>query len=182
MRGVRPGRSRSRIAAVALAGATILSLSGCWWVQEDFDSLDSLDSPVFGLRISPTYCTGLWHMPNTNFAGSLSWGLYATLIETDDGSDLPELGDARISVDGLPGARASIDASGVLVGVLPLTEFGSYPITGLVVILPDGTEYPFTLSYDFEVGANASDIACEGDEADAKAIRGGILTSPLVDF
>jgi hypothetical protein len=164
--------------AVALAGATVVSLSGCW------TDMPQIDPPVLELelRTSPTYCTGLWHMPNRNFAGSLSWALYATLVETEDGSDLPDLSEARITVDGVPTAQASIDGDGVLVGVLPLMEFGSYPISGLGVSLPDGTEYSFPVSYDLEVGAEGADVSCEGDDADAETIQNGILLSPLVEF
>lgn len=146
--------------------------------------MPEIDPPVLELELRPssTYCTGLWHMPNSKFPQSLTWGLYATLVETEDGSELPELTTAKISVEALEAALASVDDDGVIVGVLPMTARGDYLISGVVVGLKDGPEYPLSVTYNFEVGADGSDITCEGDEADAERIRQGILLSPLVDF
>lgn len=172
----------TRVLPAVLAGAAALALSGC--VLTDVPPADPPEPqpPELGLNVAPTYCYGLWHMPNSNFAGSLSWALYATLVETDDDSDLPDLTDASIMVDGLPDAQATVDGDGVVVGVLPLTSFGSYPITGLGVTTADGEKFSLSADYEFVVAADEYDVTCEGDSAQAETIRQSILVSPIVDF
>lgn len=165
--------------AVALVGATVLSCTGC-----NYQDVPDLDAPKLELelQLSPTYCTGLWHMPNPKFPGSLSWGVYASLVKTDDGSELPPLSGATILVDKLPDAQASIDSQGVIVGVLPLSERGTYRISGVIVRSEAKDDYSLSLAYDFEVGPEGSDIECEGDAADAETIQQGIRVSPHVSF
>lgn len=177
MTRVRLRKRVSHTVAAGVAAGVVLALSGCW-----AQDVPPLDPPELKLQVAPTYCTGLWHMPNMNFAGSLSWGVYATLVVPDDDSDLPALDGAEVMVDGLPDARASVDGGGVVVGVLPLTALGEYPITGIEVRLANGEEYSLSVDYSFEVGADGFEVTCEGDGADAERIREGIRVSPLVDF
>lgn len=168
--------TRPRLVPAALAGAAALALSGCYGPD-----VPPLDPPQLRLNIAPTYCTGLWHGAN-QFFDSLSWALYAALVETDDGSELPSLAGAEITVDGLPDAKASVDDDGVVVGVLPLNSYGDYEITGLDVTTADGQEFALSVDYSFAVGADESDVVCEGDEAQSDIIRQGIQVSPIVDF